>query len=90
MEDVELEHRLTKIEAAQQAAAQTLVQQHGSLMLAVGEVKAEVSGVKFDVRLQNGRVSKLESWRTQVTAIYGAILVAAPFVFYALLRWFGG
>lgn len=55
------------------------------------DTRIEVAVVKIEekVGIQNGRVAKLESWKTQVTAIYGAILFSAPFTFYALMRIFG-
>ncbi len=82
MDDVQLERRLTLIEAAQSAAATAANANHSSAMVAIGKVEGKVD-------VQNSKVAKLETWRTQVTAIYGAILAAAPFVFFALNKLFG-
>ena len=37
---------------------------------------------------QNGRVSRLEQWRSQILAVVGIGVFLAPFVFYAIMRAF--
>ena len=39
------------------------------------------------VEKQNGRIGKLEGWKSQMTGVYAVILAAAPVLFWALNRW---
>ncbi len=41
------------------------------------------------VEKQNGRIDRLEGWKSQMTGVYAVILAAAPVVFWALSRWAG-
>lgn len=78
-----LEHRLTLIESTQADLGRTMQAQHDGVILAVGDVKNVVLK-------QNGRVGRLETWKTQQTAIYALLLAIAPFTFWGLTKWFGG
>lgn len=77
-----MEHRLTLIEAVQKTTSDNMQTQHDGVMKAINSV--EVVVLK-----QNSRVGKLETWKTQQTAIYGALIFSAPFTFFALTKWFG-
>ena len=76
-EAITLEHRLTTIESAILSAGQASQARDATL-------KVTVDKIEENGKIANGRTAKLENWRTQVTAIYGALLVAGPFVFWAL------
>ena len=41
------------------------------------------------VKEQNGRVGKLEIWRAAWGGAYAVILIAGPFVFWAMNKWAG-
>lgn len=49
----------------------------------------ETQRLSAHVEKQNGRVGKLETWRTQQGAIMAVLLAAGPFVFWALNRFAG-
>lgn len=74
---------LTRLQGQVEAMNHAAGTNHTTLLLAVAEVKQTVLA-------QNGRIGKLETWKTQASAIYGVILFLSPFMFYALTRWFGG
>jgi uncharacterized coiled-coil protein SlyX len=82
VDDVTLEHRLTKLEQQIAQSATFMTAAHQTIL-------ERIDGLTARVGAQNGRISKLESWKTQVSTVYGVFLAAAPFVFYGLLRLFG-
>jgi hypothetical protein len=65
--------------------------EHRLTVIEQGIARIDVTTTRTDVNVakQNGRIAKLETWRTQITAIYGLILIAGPFVFFALNQMFG-
>lgn len=77
-----LEHRLTTIEEAQKNSAVLAVQNHSLMMQAAGKIEGTIER-------QNGRIGKLETWRAQWQVGYAVVLIAGPFIFYALTRLFG-
>jgi len=76
-EAITLEHRLTTIESAILSAGQASQARDATLKVTVDKIERQVE-------IANHRTGKLENWRTQVTAIYGALIIAGPFVFWAL------
>lgn len=96
---MELEKRLVTLEVQQRSS----LRQTDALLSSVGELKGSVAGMKStldetqadvkemkgEVARQNGRVGKLEVWRSQEAAFIAAVLAAAPFVFYGLTKLFG-
>jgi len=93
MDDLALERRLGKIEGQLVAAEKIAQITQTAAMTAAGVQHAAVIEklleVKSKVIEQNGRIGKLESWRTQQGAVLTVLIGAGPFVFWAMNRWAG-
>ena len=94
MDEIELERRLGKIEGQLIAASSVaIVTQQAQLTAGNAQhtaVMEKLVEVKTTVLQQNGRIGKLESWRTQEATLLALLVAAGPFVFWALNRWAGG
>ena len=80
MDEIQLERRLTLIESAQTTAALLAATHHTTVIAAVTKVEVRVE-------TQNGRVGKLETWKTQQGTAMTIAIAAGPFVFWALSKW---
>lgn len=98
MDDVQLERRLTLMEANASTASQIAASavsaamaassaQHAQVIGDIGRVREEVKEVKDVVKQQNGRVGKMEVWKVQMEARMAILIAAGPFVFWALNKW---
>lgn len=93
LDEVEMERRLGKIEGQLQAAASiALLTQSAQSSDAANKhtiVMERLTNIDGKLEKQNGRVSKLEVWRTQEATLITILVGAGPFVFWALNRWAG-
>ena len=76
MGELETEHRLTSIEA--------------KLEMGFIQITAALNGISDKVGVQNGRISKLETSWAKLIGIVGAVMISAPFIFFALNKLVDG
>jgi hypothetical protein len=81
--DVRLEGRLTRIE-------DQMVAGFDRLDTRAKGIEVNLHALTNKVGEQNGRISKLEVFKSQGVAVIAVILAAGPFVFAVLDRWLGG
>jgi hypothetical protein len=72
LDEIQLEHRLTQIE--------------GKIESGFIQIVSATNELSNHVKIQNGRIAKLEQLRIQLIAIVGVIMAIAPFAFVFLDR----
>jgi len=77
-EAVRLEHRLTKLEEA--VVANTL---------ATSNVVIQSQAIVTQVKVQNGRIGKLEKFQAQLLVLAAAATFISPTIFFLLTRRYG-